>query len=221
MSYARTYYDILQVSHDAEAIVIDAAYRRLAREYHPDLNKSPYASQIMKEINAAYKVLSDPNLRAAYDASSFRYQTPPIYSQPTTPKPADVIKKKSTWWRWLLVIPAWPVGALIPGALLRIVNGWWVSDTTLSWIWVEMIASGVDGYCGVLFLSLVAPKYKYGIAIDVGIISAILIGVGLIGLLYEWQGWNLKATISIVSLVATPIGVGIGIYKVWSDNEKP
>ncbi len=62
-------YKILQVDPKAEPEVIEGAYRRLARKYHPDVNKHPDAAQRMKEINLAYEVLSDPQKRAAYDRS--------------------------------------------------------------------------------------------------------------------------------------------------------
>ena len=60
-------YEILQVHHAAEPEVIEAAYRRLARKYHPDVNKSDQADGMMKALNRAYEVLSDPAKRAAYD----------------------------------------------------------------------------------------------------------------------------------------------------------
>lgn len=63
----RDYYDILGVSRTATPEEIRRAYRRLARQYHPDVNKSPDAEERFKEINEAYEVLSDPDKRAAYD----------------------------------------------------------------------------------------------------------------------------------------------------------
>ena len=47
--------------------MIEAAYRRLARKYHPDVNRSPDAELRMRELNAAYEVLRRPDQRAAYD----------------------------------------------------------------------------------------------------------------------------------------------------------
>jgi len=67
------YYSILQVHPKAEKEVIDAAYRRLAAKYHPDVNEASDAAEKMKQINAAYEVLSDPVRRAAYDAAGPRY----------------------------------------------------------------------------------------------------------------------------------------------------
>lgn len=56
------------MSRDASAAEIKKAYRRLARQYHPDVNKDdPQAEERFKEINEAYSVLSDPEKRAAYD----------------------------------------------------------------------------------------------------------------------------------------------------------
>ncbi len=64
---ARDYYEILGVSRDADKEEIKIAYRRLARKYHPDVNKEPGAEERFKEINRAYEVLSEPETRARYD----------------------------------------------------------------------------------------------------------------------------------------------------------
>src|SRR5690349_5037707 len=61
-------YEVLQVSANASPEVVQAAYRVLARAYHPDVNQSPHAARMMRQLNAAYKVLSDPARRARYDA---------------------------------------------------------------------------------------------------------------------------------------------------------
>ncbi|MGC9455154.1 MAG: DnaJ C-terminal domain-containing protein [Phycisphaerae bacterium] len=63
----KDYYDILGVSRDASADQIKSAYRKLARKYHPDVNKSPDASQRFQEATEAYEVLSDPEKRKKYD----------------------------------------------------------------------------------------------------------------------------------------------------------
>ena len=67
MASEQDHYAVLQVSPDAEPDVITAAYRSLARLYHPDRNRSPDAARRMTQINIAYDVLSDPVRRAAYD----------------------------------------------------------------------------------------------------------------------------------------------------------
>jgi hypothetical protein len=60
-------YKVLQVDPSAEQEVIEAAYRRLARKYHPDLNRAPDAAERMRELGAAYDVLRNPVRRAQYD----------------------------------------------------------------------------------------------------------------------------------------------------------
>ena len=60
-------YEILQVHHAAEPEVIEAAYRRLLRMYHPDVNKASEAHEITVRLNTAYEVLRDPGKRANYD----------------------------------------------------------------------------------------------------------------------------------------------------------
>jgi curved DNA-binding protein CbpA len=64
------YYAILEVPPTASDAEIRRAYRRLARQYHPDLNKQlPTSDQRIKRLNEAYATLSDPSARAAYDAA--------------------------------------------------------------------------------------------------------------------------------------------------------
>jgi hypothetical protein len=63
------YYRVLQVDPQAEEEVIEAAYRRLARKYHPDVYAGPDASERMRELNLAYALLKDPAKRQEYDAA--------------------------------------------------------------------------------------------------------------------------------------------------------
>ena len=64
---SRDYYDVLGVQRDASKDEIKQAFRRLARQYHPDVSEATDAEDRFKEINEAYQVLSDDRLRAAYD----------------------------------------------------------------------------------------------------------------------------------------------------------
>ncbi len=64
---AGDYYKILGVSRDVDKDELKRAYRRLARKYHPDVNKEPGAEEKFKEINRAYEILSEPETRARYD----------------------------------------------------------------------------------------------------------------------------------------------------------
>ncbi len=67
MAAKRDYYEVLGVPRDAEAKAIKSAYRKLAREHHPDVSDAADAHQRFQEIGEAYAVLSDPEKRARYD----------------------------------------------------------------------------------------------------------------------------------------------------------
>ncbi len=67
MSVATDYYALLGVTREAGPDEIKRAYRRLARELHPDVNSDPAAVDRFKEVTAAYEVLSDPEKRQMYD----------------------------------------------------------------------------------------------------------------------------------------------------------
>ena len=64
---ARDYYEVLGISRGASPDDIKRAYRRLARKYHPDVNKEDGAEEVFKEINRAYEILSEPEMRTRYD----------------------------------------------------------------------------------------------------------------------------------------------------------
>ncbi|WP_276891133.1 DnaJ C-terminal domain-containing protein [Helicobacter japonicus] len=64
---SKSLYDTLEISENASNEEIKKAYRKLARKYHPDINKDPGAEEKFKEVNAAYEVLSDENKKAQYD----------------------------------------------------------------------------------------------------------------------------------------------------------
>ncbi|MBP7691441.1 MAG: molecular chaperone DnaJ [Anaerolineales bacterium] len=67
MADKRDYYETLGVQRTASADELKSAYRKLAKQYHPDVNKEPGADEKFKELNEAYAVLSDAEKRAAYD----------------------------------------------------------------------------------------------------------------------------------------------------------
>ncbi|MBQ8659571.1 MAG: molecular chaperone DnaJ [Bacilli bacterium] len=67
MASSRNYYDVLGVSKTADEKEIKSAFRKLAKQYHPDINKEPGAEEKFKEIGEAYAVLSDPEKKKQYD----------------------------------------------------------------------------------------------------------------------------------------------------------
>jgi len=67
MAVKRDYYDVLGISRDADDAEIKRAFRRLAQQHHPDVDRNDGAEQRFKELNEAYRVLSDRQRRSAYD----------------------------------------------------------------------------------------------------------------------------------------------------------
>lgn len=103
----KDYYAILMVHPQAEPFLIEAAYKRLAREYHPDLNKTPQQHEKMLAINEAYETLSNPARRKSFDVE---------YEQQTRRKqrPANVVVQTpppKTDPRWGQVGPTVPTPA--------------------------------------------------------------------------------------------------------------
>lgn len=70
----KDYYKTLGVAKTANETEIKDAYRKLARKYHPDVNKDPKAEDMFKEVNEAYQVLSDPEKRIKYDQFGNQWQ---------------------------------------------------------------------------------------------------------------------------------------------------
>jgi curved DNA-binding protein len=87
MDRFKNYYRLLNVDSAADDATIKAAFRRLARRYHPDLAKNARAARRFPEIRQAYEVLCDPEKRRHYD-QVYRAQTAvrPVAGGRTTPK---------------------------------------------------------------------------------------------------------------------------------------
>jgi curved DNA-binding protein CbpA len=71
-------YQILQVAPSAEQEVVDAAYRALARKYHPDRDHTSYAGHRMAQLNAAYALVRDPKARTHWDKNKNGPMGPPV-----------------------------------------------------------------------------------------------------------------------------------------------
>jgi curved DNA-binding protein len=84
MASGRDFYEILGVPRNASQEEIQRAYRKLARQYHPDVNSDPAAEERFKEISEAYDVLSDPQTRRRYDAFGADFREVPEDVDPET-----------------------------------------------------------------------------------------------------------------------------------------
>jgi hypothetical protein len=104
------YYETLQVSPRAESDVVEAAYRRLARKYHPDINPDLAAVQRMQDLNRAFEILIDPRKRAEYDRRRLRaLAQKAITEQPDVRLFSSYPEQNTSWqtrvaqpWLWIL-----------------------------------------------------------------------------------------------------------------------
>ena len=106
MAGTPTYYDVLQVERDAPPERIRAAYRRLARQYHPDrLPGNANATRAMAAINAAYDILSDAGRRAEHDAWIRRAEMPRRAPPAAPVVPTDVrsFVRLAHGWPWYVL----------------------------------------------------------------------------------------------------------------------
>lgn len=88
------YYEILGVTRNATQVEIRNAYRRLAKQYHPDRNPSEEAKQLIQLINQAYDVLSDPAKKMAYDQPVFTFEIPVTKEDPKAAYRREFLRKK-------------------------------------------------------------------------------------------------------------------------------
>lgn len=82
----KSYYDILQISNEASPEIIKAAYTTLIEKYHPDNNPAfpEECTEMIKRLNSAYEVLSDPSKRKVYDQQLYNQSARSFASSPTS-----------------------------------------------------------------------------------------------------------------------------------------
>jgi len=87
----KDYYKILQVDFAAEQEVVKGAFDRLAKKYHPDVNKDPHANERMKDINEAYEVLGNLEKRSRYDSAWHQKQEKGAYGAKASVPPNPIV----------------------------------------------------------------------------------------------------------------------------------
>jgi len=108
MAARRSYYDILNVTADAEPVVIEASYRALMKRYHPDQAAGPKdegggaESGSASDINTAYATLRDPGRRAEYDQRLWSRHQAIMLAQAPPPLPPDPWPRAFGWTGWLV-----------------------------------------------------------------------------------------------------------------------
>jgi hypothetical protein len=105
MAGQRNHYDILNVSPDAEPVVIEAAYRALMKKYHPDqAEPAASAGPSAADINQAYAVLRDADRRAAYDHRERTRQKAVQIAQHYQPPPPQRLSRVFGWGGWVVAL---------------------------------------------------------------------------------------------------------------------
>lgn len=112
-----TYYAALGIKRDADPAALKAAYRQMAKRWHPDVNCDPDATEMFKRIGLAYEVLSDPQKRRRYDAG--------LALEATIAREDKVTTTRHSNWRppvrcgWLLVEGQERLGRLVASKILQ------------------------------------------------------------------------------------------------------
>ena len=153
---ARNLYDVLQVSPSASQEVIHAAYRALARAYHPDVNPTPEAAQRMLKLNAAHDSLGDTDRRARYDLRLTRlHRSTPAFpalaptvgmrGRPPPQSPRRIEEQRAVG---VLAAPTWtPSRQRIALALVLIVV-LMVVATFIAWLATEVLDAAPETLVG-------------------------------------------------------------------------
>ncbi|MEP0369070.1 MAG: J domain-containing protein [Cyclobacteriaceae bacterium] len=92
-----THYEILGVNPDATHTEIKSSYRRLVKQYHPDLNPSEAAKELIRKITMAYEILSDPAKKQSYDWQLIGYAT---VAEPEPPQPSEREIRRREYIKW-------------------------------------------------------------------------------------------------------------------------
>ena len=114
MAAYRSLYQILNVSADAEPVVIEAAYRALMKKYHPDQGASGEQSEAA-EINGAFAILRDPERRAQYDRREWQRQQEMLHAQHAPP--ITIIRRRIGLFGWTGWLVATALGIVIVVAI--------------------------------------------------------------------------------------------------------
>lgn len=131
----KNYYEILQVSPNADSEIIEAAYRRLAKKHHPDVGGDP---ETMKLINEAYAVLRDPDERMAYDNVYFAQTEAGAGAHTEAEMQAAIFAEMIRARPWPRLLARF-VDAVIWGAVLMLIAVAFIPYPSWFWLAIESI----------------------------------------------------------------------------------
>ena len=163
------YYAELGITSGADAAMIDEAYRRRAKDLHPDRNPDAQATERFKRLSSAYETLRDPATRQAYDEFRFRVDRGLLYDVPGVPTPAQASwhqqRRPAKARRRRKPMPAW----------LRLTIGW------------VLVVAGIGGILWAAFGEL--PSHTAGdtdlaVQITLAIMAAKLLAGGFVVIWY-------------------------------------
>lgn len=205
MAGERELYEVLQVHPAAEQEVIESAYRRLARKYHPDVGGSAHR---MTELNAAYEILSHPAKRAEYDAVTRgrRRSSPTEGARPEArddrpPSAANdatlaTPPASGSPMRWLLVLPAAAAGVWASAAVFTYAVEKLGPEAPFSFfqrVLIHGALAAISSSGGIIGAVAVAPSRKRAVATCFGTLNVLFAGFLIFPLAEDGNWWGIYA----------------------------
>lgn len=230
----KNYYQILAVSETASQEEIKKAYRKLARQYHPDVAKTKQAEKKFKEINKAYENLSDPLKRADYD--QFIHQETFVKTEGPRTKKREVTVEKTMIMAAFVRVAVFTLVCSAIGFILELIAWWWAFSDQAVFSFTRGIPGSVAGFLIGLFWAAdanfkvesflgqgaIGRIYTFLRTICMGLASGYMLGL-LGALLDHYFYGSLNWITFVVVILGTILGATAGsdgdtIEKIYSSQ---